>query len=222
MDGLEAGSAYYEVANIVPELINIVNKAQVWQQHTRTRLGRVGLPYRAVISQIYNPADDKYPSKLFPFNLEFECVDSAITTSFTWSVQLQALQKIISIHQWIDNHAANLSNLQGLFVSQDLQPFPTDDSHHIRPDRICISVVRAEADRIARLLCQSIGYCQRVEMGTIGPQCCRYPTWILRQFFRQNYGYERELEWILNVKHMTGPGFHPRLNMMEFGDRDHL
>lgn len=218
MHGLEAETAGCEMASIVSELIDIFNKTQAWQQQTRTQFGRVGLPYRAAISQVHNPGDDRYPSKLFPFILEFECVHAAIITSFTWSVQLQALQKIISINEWMNNDATSLSNLREIFVSHDLQVILAEDSHYICPEKICMSLIKLEADRIARLLCQFIGYCQRAEMGTIALQCCRYPTWILRQFFRENHGYERELEWVLNIKNMTGPGFHPRLNLMEFGD----
>jgi hypothetical protein len=214
----EAEDSGYRLASIIPQLIDVFNTSQVWQHRSRAELGHNGMPYRAVISQVHNPADNKYPSKLFPFDLEFESLDSAITTSFTWSVQLQILNKIIRIHHWMNNCASSLSNLQHIFAEQDSQTVSVHKSHYIRPDNICTSIVKAEADRVARHLCQFFGYCQRIEMGTVGPQCCRYPTWVLKRFFRQNAGYERELEWVSNVKPMTGPGFHLKLNLMEFAD----
>ena len=218
MDNPQPEKPDYEMASIVKELIDVVNQTHVWQRQTRTRLGRSGMPYTAVISQANNPADDKYQTILFPFALEFECMDSAITVSFTWSMQLQIFNKIINIHYWMNNNTADLSSLHDIFAEQDLQTMFAGESHYIRPDKIPISIIKAEADRLSRLLCQFIGYCHRTEMGTLGPQCCRYPKWVLRQFFRQNVGYERELEWVLHAKYITGPGFYDELDLMEFGD----
>ena len=205
----------YELARIVKEFIGVINKMYSWQHRTNLR------PYSAVLSQTHNPADDKYPTKLFPFSLEFDSLDSAILFSFTWAIYLQVFNKLIHIHQWFHNRAAYLPALRELFghdVQQDLQTTFFTDLYYMNPDMVSISFLNAEADRLSRLLCQCIGYCYRADMGTIGPQSCRYLQWVMRQFFRQNIGYERELEWVLQIKYMTGPGLHEQLNLMEFED----
>jgi hypothetical protein len=209
----------YEMASIVKEFIGVVNQMHIWQLQTKVD-GPI-IPYWAVLSQIHNPADDKYSTKLFPFALEFDSLDSAIMFSFTWSIHLQIFTKIIQIHRWFDSHGALLPGLHDVFGhngQQNLQSPSAGTSYYMNPYKISISFIKAEADKLGRLLCQCIGYCYRTDMGTLGPQSCRYLLWVTRQFFRQNAGYERELEWALQIKDVTGPGLHDRLDLMEFED----
>jgi hypothetical protein len=208
-----------EMASIVKELIGVVNQMHIWQHHTKVASSRI--PYWAVLSQIHNPADDEYPTKLFPFALEFDSLATAIMFSLTWSIHLQIFNKIIHIHRWFLSHAAYLPCMHatvGHDVQQDLQPTSTGESYYMDPKKISISFIKAEADKLSRLLCQCIGYCYRTDMGTLGLQSCRYPQWVMREFFRQSAGYERELAWALQTKYVTGPGLHDKLDLMEFED----
>lgn len=208
-----------ELASIVKDFIRVVNKIHLWQHRTEIHWSK--MPYWAVLSQMHNQADDKYPTKLFPFALEFDSLDSAILFSFKWSIQLQVFNKIIHIYRSIHANGNFLPELCEIFepdVQQDSQAMCMGESAYINYNRISMSFAKAEADRLGRLLCQCVGYCYRTEMGTLGPQSCRYPQWVLRQFFRQNEGYERELEWVLKIKYMTGHGLYEKLELMEFED----
>ncbi|KAK9235229.1 hypothetical protein V1525DRAFT_390679 [Lipomyces kononenkoae] len=219
MDGAHPEQQDNEMTSIIKELIGVVNQIHHWQNRTKFDGSRI--PYWAVLSQIHNPADDKYPTKLFPFALEFDSLDSAIMFSFTWSACLQIFNKIIHIHRWFSSYAAYLPGLQETFghvMQQDLQTTSTDESDYMDPNKISIYFIKAEADKLGRLLCQCVEYCFRTDVGTLGPQSFRYPQWTMRQFFRQNAGYERELEWALQIKYVSGPRLYDKLELMEFED----
>ncbi|KIN02837.1 hypothetical protein OIDMADRAFT_52664 [Oidiodendron maius Zn] len=209
----------YELASILTDFMCVSKQMHIWQHRTKAE-GPL-IPYWAVFSQIHNPADDEYASKLFPFALEFDSLDSAITFSFKWSVHLQILTKIICIHRWLDNNRLLLPRVHGIFGSNEKQKVHSlhaSASNYGNPSTISISFIKAEADKLSRLLCQCIGYCYRTEMGTLGPQYCRYLLWATRQFFGLNADYKRELEWSLQIKNITGPGLHAKLDLMELED----
>jgi len=79
------------------------------------------------------------------------------------------------------------------------------------------SSIKSEADRLARFLCQSIEYCHRADMGTLGPQSTTYTQWVLRCYYRKA-GLDRELEWCRNIKYMTGPNSQCGIVSMLFGE----
>lgn len=80
-----------ELANILIQFTSVIDQINIW--HNTTKNSGSELPFRAVISEIHNPIDDSYPSKLFPFALEFSSLDTAVVFSFTWSVHLHILTK---------------------------------------------------------------------------------------------------------------------------------
>jgi len=87
-------------------------------------------------------------------------------------------------------------------------------------DRPSVDAIKAEADRLARYICQSIEYLYRVDHGILGPQSTTYSQSVLRKFFRETKGYERELAWILQVKGMQGPGHRVGVELMTFQDAE--
>ena len=77
------------------------------------------------------------------------------------------------------------------------------------------STIRADSEKIARLLCQSIEFCYRSENGTFGPQItCYSQATLLKYFARQ--GLERELEWCRNIPNMKCPGASFAIDLMQF------
>jgi hypothetical protein len=206
------------MASIVKEFIGVANQMYIWLRHTKDTSSRMA--YWAVPSRIHNP-EDEYPPKLFPFTLEFDSLNSAMMFSLTWAIHLQIFNKIIHIHRWFLSHAASLPCMHEIFghdVQQDLQTDSTGEFSYMNLEKISISLIKTEAEKLGRLLCQCIGYCYRADMGTLGLQSARYLQWVSREFFRQSAGYERELAWILHIKYITGPGLHDKLDLIEFED----
>lgn len=54
------------------------------------------------------------------------------------------------------------------------------------------SHIREEADKVARLLCQSTEFCFRLENGTVGVQAMCHARYVMRNCFSQ-VGLDREL-----------------------------
>ncbi|KAK9364380.1 hypothetical protein V1509DRAFT_636594 [Lipomyces kononenkoae] len=219
MDDAHPEQHDYKMVSIVKEFIDVVNQIQLWRHRTKVDGSRRS--YWSVLSQIHNPADNIYTTKLFPCALEFDSLDSAVMFSFTWSIHLQIFNKIIHIYRWFHSYAACLPGLHETFgrgMQHDLRTTSTGESCYMDPSKISISFIKTEADKLGRLLCQCVEYCYRWDMGTLGLQCLRYPQWIMRQFFRQTPGYERELEWALQIKYVTGPRLYDKLDLMEFDD----
>jgi hypothetical protein len=79
--------------------------------------------------------------------------------------------------------------------------------------------IQREADRLARFLCQTLEYCFRYEMGTLGAQTTCHPQWALKNYFRQ-IGLQRELEWCKNITYMHGNSLRSGLTLMLFGPEE--
>lgn len=151
--------------------------------------------YTAVPSKLINPSDDIHDMKLFPFSLEFLSLEAATDFMMSWAFQLH----IHIILQSLIEEMGEAVIVPSQFV----------DLHN------SLSSVQREAEKLARLICQSIEYCHRIKMGTFGPQIMIYPQWVMRQFFAR-CGSERELQWCDNIRDMSGVGTRCGIKLMSF------
>jgi hypothetical protein len=187
-------------AAVLRGFFSVIDKIYAWQN--------LSCPsFHAVPSRLHNPADDPFPDKAFPFSLEFDSLETAAQFCLSWAVTLQILGKVAELYQhfWGENEPER--SLTELVSNNGINcPKLKYDS---------LSSIQTEAYKISRNLCQSIPFCHRVEMGMYGPQSTCYVQWTLRKFFEQ-HGYERELQWVLNIKNMRGPGHRCGIQLMTF------
>jgi hypothetical protein len=192
--------------------LNVFNSSllvleKLYDHHEKLRAERGKLLYWAVPSSTNNPADDAYTSKLFPFALEYESLETVSHVIFIWVSIVEVLCSMIDLYDHFfggcsTNHTSKNKDSPGpepLLNSR----FPT------------IFSVKEEADKLARKLCQSIEYCYKMENGIIGPQMTCYAQWVMGSYFRK-FHYEREVAWCLNIKNMRGPGFRHGIELMAF------
>ncbi|KAF5690414.1 hypothetical protein FCIRC_867 [Fusarium circinatum] len=151
-----------------------------------------------VPSRASNPADDGYPDKLFPFALIFSSVEAASPWILGSSIMLDIVETILLLREKLGGSDTSSSPGESLNGYKEKSP----------PNQ-------ADADRIARMLCQSIEYCYRSENGTFGPQItCNAQTTLLGYFAGR--GMKRELEWCRAIKYMKGPGTSFGIDLMQF------
>lgn len=91
------------------------------------------------------------------------------------------------------------------------------NNKHNDAESSCLMWVESRANELSRLICQSMEYCYRRDMGTLGAQANCHPQYVLRRYFRL-VGRERELEWCRNMRNMDGPGLRRGIDMMLFGN----
>lgn len=165
-------------------------------------------------SRLHNPSDDKFANKLFPFALEYKCLNDAMLLMFSSAVMLQLLSAAIRTGE------ANETPANSVWGYQTHQDFDTNSTYptFLNAERRpwCLPAIKAEADRLARYLCQSMEYCCRCEMGTVGAQATCHSQYALGHYFRR-VGLARELDWCKNIKNMDGPGLRRGIDMMLFG-----
>jgi hypothetical protein len=205
-------------------LLTSCQKIVNWQQWCK--LGSASPLYWAVPTRAQNPSDDGFATQLFPFALEYECLHVAMLFVFSSAVMLQLLSAALMLHQQRDG-------LPEDNISQQSSPHALDETHlkaqentyfmsqFVGPETWSLSQIRSEADRTARFLCQSTEYCFRRDMGTVGTQAMCHPQYILRSYFRQ-VGLVRELDWWRNIKNMKGPDLSRGIEMMMFGNEEHV
>lgn len=154
-------------------------------------------------SKLHNPSDDGYANKLFPFSIEYSCLNDAMLHMFSSAVMLQILSAAILAGEALgEAHTAD-DNVYLTFLDAE--------------QRSCsLPAIKAEANRLARFLCQSMEYCCRYEMGTVGAQASCHPQYALGHYFRQAE-LARELDWCKNIKNMDGYGLRRGIDMMLFG-----
>ena len=206
--------------NLIPKQLNpslfkaslsVLEKLNNCHQEHRARTGRP--LYWTMPSGVDNPADEPYNSKLFPFALQFDSLETASHVVLCWAIILQVLCNMIVLHQHFFGDStlplafdeSNIEDPPGMEPLLNLR-FPT------------MSSVKEEADKLARCICQSIEYCHKIEGGIIGPQMTTYAQWVLKSYFRR-FHQERELAWCLNIKNMRGPGFRHGIELMGFQDQ---
>ncbi|KAF4428237.1 hypothetical protein FACUT_9494 [Fusarium acutatum] len=152
----------------------------------------------SVPSKASNPADDGYPDKLFPFALIFSSVEAASPWILGSSIMLDILETILLLRGRLGSSDA-LSSL-----GKSLNGYKEKGSPN-----------QADADHIARMLCQSVEYCYQSENGTFGPQItCNAQATLLGYFAGR--GMKRELEWCQGIKYMKGPGTSFGIDLMQF------
>lgn len=152
----------------------------------------------SVPSRASNPADDGYPDRLFPFALIFSSVEGASPWILCSSIMLDILETILLLRGKLGSSDAS-SSLGETFDGYKEQGSPN----------------QADADHIARMLCQSVEYCYRSENGTFGPQItCNAQATLLGYFAGR--GMKRELEWCRAIKYMKGPGTSFGIDLMQF------
>ncbi|UKZ78863.1 hypothetical protein TrVFT333_006609 [Trichoderma virens FT-333] len=151
--------------------------------------------YWSVMSRMDNPADEGYADKLFPFALMFSSMGNASVWMFCSTFMLHILETALLLEE------LKSTKPNGVSISS----LPPDDFSKW-----------ADADGLARMLCQSIEFCCRMENGLFGIQATCSTQWTLRRYFRRR-GLSRELEWCRRIKDMKGPGSICGIDLMQFG-----
>ncbi|KAL7940870.1 hypothetical protein V8C42DRAFT_355946 [Trichoderma barbatum] len=139
--------------------------------------------YWSVMSRMHNPADEGYSDKLFPFSLMFSSMRSAFPWIFCSIVMLHILETAILLE------ALEVTTPNRIGISS-----PPPDG---------ISML-ADADGLARMLCQSIEFCYRTENGLFGLHATCFMQWTMHRYFRRR-GLARDLDWCRSIKDMKGP-----------------
>lgn len=200
------GSAHDD---LIRDLRDLIDQIVGWQ-HTY-KSSSTGLLYWTIPSRAHNVTDDGSLDKLFPLCLEFRDLNVAIQLVFSTAVLLQLLSTFTQLEAAYSGH--------GEYEIEAISEANTRHSIHKHPGAGTISAstlsAQCEAERLARFLCQSVEYCFRYEMGTLGPQSFCHPTMVLKEFFTQT-GLKRELEWCNNIGNMKGPNFRSGIQMMSF------
>jgi hypothetical protein len=207
-------------ATLLHSLLSLADRLDTWQCGFRSIHSKA--PFWAVHSNIHNPTDDAFKDKLFPFSIEFESLDTAILFVLCWGAMLEVLGAILRLYNFFFASLDRPPTLEALlgYGSQESQIQVGILTTQSMPSSKFTSIldIKAETDRLARLLCQCMEFCHRIEMGTLGPQATCYVQWAIQSYFRWNAGYERELSWALNIKNMRGPGSRCGIELMTFQD----
>jgi len=212
-----------EVSALAKSLIDAYKRLDAWQQFCQ--LSSPTPLYWAIPSTLHNPSDDLFPSKLYPFALEFQTLAIAVISILGAGVILQILGTIIRLdaktcyqEDLLSTHDLGEPQILGLHTGQEMF---LDSFELSTRSYNSVPLLKKEADRLARFICQSIEYCHRLEMGTFGAQVTCHSQWSARRYFRQTQ-QNRELSWCQNIKNMRGPGSRCGIDMMIFGDEDPL
>lgn len=192
----DSGVAASHYSNLLTQKLQELDNWRSFHQRITTP-GHEPL-YWSVLSRLDNPTDSGYADKLFPFALTFSSLGKATPWIFCSTVMLQIFEAALLLHA--------------------LATTTTSDRDSSPPSSPNDMSMQAEADKLARMLCQSIEFCYRAENGTFGPQVTCSTQWTLRRYFRRR-GLSRELEWCKSIKDMkgTGPASRCRIDLMEFG-----
>jgi hypothetical protein len=179
---------------------SVLQRILIWEEGLRKPMDTP--LYWATSSSLSHPAESPTSEKLFPLVLEFRSLNVAILVIFTRSVTLQIYSDVLSIHSLIESNSSHAQR-------------SPQSTHSPSKDK---SFYKTEADRLARFICQSFEYFHRVDMAMLGPQGTTFSKWLVKKYFRENLGHERELTWCLEFKNMKGPGFRCDVEMMAFTD----
>ncbi|KAF2424427.1 hypothetical protein EJ08DRAFT_416372 [Tothia fuscella] len=189
---------------LIPLLIDAVQRLNKWQQDCVRQSPKP--PYQTVPSTTENPADIPFGAKLFPIALEYESLNAAMPLILNSGVMLQILGLILRLDAKI-----------GFLDKQEESEVP----YQTKQKYTSVPSITAEADRLARTLCESVEYCHRVEMRILGPQATCYTQWVTRSYFRRAK-LEREVDWVNNIQNMTGLGSRCGIELMPFGSDESI
>jgi hypothetical protein len=194
-------------SNLLQSLIRFYGELVRWKELFNSRLDHKG--YWAVPAKLHNPSDERYSDKLYPFALEFVSLDISMLFTFGAGVMLQVLTTILQIdkhvHYFESQATAQHRTIDSLSLNEFTRKFESETS------------IREEANNVARLVCLSVEYCLRKDMGTLGPQCLCHAQWVSRRYFYQSR-LNRELDWCLNIKNLSGPDSRCGIDIMLLGD----
>jgi hypothetical protein len=183
--------------SFIEAYVSAIQRLHEWQERLR-RASNKPL-YWAVPTKLSHPDDLAGDiAKTFPLVLEFQSLKICVLLIFSWAVELQIYCSLIRVSHLLPN-------------PQETESSGTTRTHDVRSDI-------AEADKLARLICQSLEYCHRIDMGMLAPQGTTYPTWVVKRYLKYHPGHERELRWCENFKSFKGPGSRCEVVMMIFSD----
>lgn len=181
----------------------------------------------SVPSYATNPADVDPSNKVFPFFFEFESLSVAIPVVMCWAVSAQLYSNLIQIYELVETRLGHHIDLEYLLAQADATSVSVENPLEASTQKSIlfnagesgsIQYFHNEGTRMARYVCQSLGYFHRIEMGTYGGHATTYPSWSARQYFRLHPGHEREWSWLQNMHKMEGSGTRWGLSMMTFAD----
>lgn len=180
----------------ITALWSIIRNIYAWQAILYTSSSTLAAAYTYQPSVAYNPSDQGQDTKGVPFSLHFSSLQTASLFVISWAFQLH-------VHIVLQHAAERLGDLAAV-------PAEFLTLHN------GFGSIKKEASKLARLLCQSVEYCHRREMGTFGPQLMVYALWVVRQFYAR-WGTETEILWCDQVKNMGGEGFQFGIQLITFG-----
>jgi hypothetical protein len=200
------------ISNLLQNLLCTLQKLDKWQESCRRSASKT--PYWAVPARMHNPSDDAFSNSLFPFALEYESLDVAMPMVLNYGVMLQILAAILQLDPFLGSSSDPAKNFYGIEA-----PESNGNNSHTNNKYTSIAAIRVEANNLARLICQSMEYFLRDDMGTLGPHSTCYTQWVAKCYFGQ-VGLGRELEWCKNIKNMSGPGSWCGIELMLFGTEE--
>ncbi len=165
-------------SNLFKASLVVLEKLKNCHQEHRARTGRP--LYWSKPSGVDNPADEPYNSKLSPFTLQFDSLETASHVVLWWAIILQVLCSMIDIHEHFFGDSILSSTFDRSYFGEFTGPEPLLNSRFPT-----MSSVKEEAEKLARCICQSIEYCHKTENGTIGPHMTTYAQWVLKSYFRR-------------------------------------
>lgn len=215
MQGVYDSTAEIWARPVLRSCMTAANK--IYDIMARIRADTPRAPYWAVPSTLHNPADDKYGNRLFPFSLEFDSIHSAVVFVLSWGILTSIFSSMVQLYTFLNANDESTAPLEEILRLRNSSP-ASDQSN--TPDLVWPSLpaMAAETEKLARHLCQSIEYMYRADMGIFGPQSTTFAQWIIRKFFREHEGYQRELAWVMQIKNMKGAGHLCGLQLMTFLD----
>ena len=186
-------------------LLGILAQLYEWQAALRNQECPL---YTVVPAQLRNPSDDAYATRLFPFAIVFRSLQVGTYCVLSWAIQLLIYTSLLKEDS---NSEKKLRSLAFASIEDHEKQSALLDAFTALPSE----TIKAEADRIARLVCQVVEYCNRMEMGIFGPQVMLFTRWAMRSYFRQ-VSAERELSWCLNIPRMYGLPTRCGIRLMSF------
>jgi hypothetical protein len=200
---LELTSASY---HRITAIAAILTRIRAWEG-TFQKCGNRPL-YTFVSPHMHNPADDGYAETLYENVLELRSLLVARCLLICWSTTVQVIDSVV---RWCNG------NEDFKDTTQDLKKICLLLDPCTQIGGSVLEMITAEANKYARLICQSVEYMYHTEMGLVGPQCMVYARWVVGQHYQQ-LGMARELSWCQNIPNMTGAESLCGIRTMTFQD----
>lgn len=208
-------------SSVLKSLLDHIRKVDDWFDEWRSKSS--GPLYWPVPSVVTSPADPSPYQKTFPFAVEFPSVGIMAITVQVWTLKTIIYSDILQLYDHVTQQCSHLLSLGAILhrnvssrqeAASTLASLRDGTSEQPHMDSLTIENIHEEGTKMARLVCQSMEYAHRVEMGTLGVQCTTFPRWAVRHYFRFHAGHERELLWANEIHKNTGPGTRWDYDMM--------